>query len=60
MNKLIYQKNKNFCLFGKVIFKTSETYQEWFQENVSEETPPIQITQDYYNKEFNIDDNNNK
>lgn len=61
MNKLNYSKTKYFKLFGKTIFTTTENYTEYFQENVEiDDLPPIQVTQNYHNQEFNIDNNNNK
>ena len=54
MDKLTYQKNKTFTLFGKDFFKINEIYTENFAQNVVDETPVI-ISQDYANDEFNID-----
>ena len=60
MNKVTYTKIKRFNIFGKNIFKTIESYTEYSEDDIEEDLPPIQVTQDYYNQEFDIDNNNNK
>lgn len=61
MNKVTYQKIKYYTLFGKTLFKTTEIYTEYSKEDVEDnDLPLIEVKQDYYNREFNNADNNNK
>lgn len=61
MNKVTYQKTKYYTLFGKTLFKTTEIYTEYVKFDVPDnDLPPIEVKQDYYNREFNNADNNNK
>ena len=61
MNKVNYTKTKYYTLLGKTIFKTTEIYTEYSKDDVNDEDlPPIEVKQDYYNKEFKNADNNNK
>lgn len=53
MNKVTYQKTKYYTLFGKTLFKTTEIYTEYAKFDVPDnDLPPIEVKQDYYEKEF--------
>jgi len=54
MNKVEYTKTTLYTVFNKVIFKKIEIYNERYKEDISDDTPPITITEDYKKAEFNI------
>ena len=59
MNKLTYHKTKIYTLLGFDFLKTNEFYTEWFNPDIEDDTPPIQISQNYADKEFKTNGKNN-
>lgn len=56
METLNFVKHTHFKLFGKIIFTKEEIYCE---TNAEGEPFKIIVNQDYYNKEFNLNDKSN-
>lgn len=52
MNKLEYTKTTLYQVFNQIIFKKIEIYNERYKEDISDDTPPISISEDYKKAEF--------
>lgn len=54
MNKVNYTKTTIFTFCGLNILKRTEYYNETNFEDIEDDTPPIQVTEDYKKSEFDI------
>lgn len=54
MNKVNYKETTIYTFLGFDILKTTKFYNETNEEDIEDDTPPIQITEDYKKSEFDL------